>query len=55
MKEKINFQELTQLSVKESSSITGGSWKWVLIGYVAGEIANGIQRGLSADCCEVQC
>lgn len=59
MEKKLNIFNVSikELSKKERIETYGGNpWIWVGIGYIVGEILDGIQEGLDrAENCEIQC
>ncbi|UXE66078.1 MAG: hypothetical protein KA713_16685 [Chryseotalea sp. WA131a] len=51
--DKIEFKSLNDAELADT---TGGGWFLpFLAGYLAGEILEGIQRGISKPCSEVRC
>jgi uncharacterized protein (DUF2062 family) len=53
-----NFKKfgVQDLNTKEMENTNGGNyWGPFFLGYVIGEVFEGIQRGISSDCSEVEC
>jgi hypothetical protein len=52
----LNKIDLVELKPNELKKVEGGNpWTWIAIGYVVGQVLDGIQEGLMADCSEVEC
>jgi hypothetical protein len=52
---KIQELGLEEIQPTELTKISGGFWGAFFLGYVLGEVMEGVQRGLSKPCAEVKC
>ena len=52
---EVEGMRLSNLNEVEVKNTHGGGWLDFVLGYVAREILEGIQRGLSTPCNEVKC